>query len=188
MKRSIQATVAAFVLLVLFAAPAMAGLVDFAVGAYGGMNLPLQDDASPGTVLGGKVRVLPPIPMVGFEVWYAHFTYEDPGEVLAQGDLSLALDGEGFDLWGVDALIGGVGGGPGFKWYGIVGVNAAEFEEFGKGETTRKLGGELGLGLEVSPPLIGLGFEARGMLLFPDLSGDFDETLFVATIGVNYYF
>ncbi len=88
----------------------------------------------------------------------------------------------------MDALIGSVRGVPGFKWYGIVGVNAAEFEEFGKSETKRKLGGELGLGLEVSPPIIGLGFEGRGTILFPDLSGDFDGTLFVATIGVNYYF
>lgn len=188
MRRFIQAIVAAFALLVLLSAPAIAGLVDFAVGAYGGMNLPLQGDASSGTVLGGKVRVLPPIPMVGLEVWYAHFTYEDPGEVLAQGDLSLALDGEGFNLWGVDALIGGVGGGPGFKWYGIVGVNAAEFEEFGKDETTRKLGGEVGFALEVSPPLLGLGFEARSTLMFPDLSGDFDETLLTVTVGANYYF
>ena len=188
MRRSIHLVVTALVLLVFIACPAMAGLVDFAIGAYGGMNLPLQDDASAGTVLGAKVRVLPPIPMVGFEAWYAHFTYEDPGDVLAQGDLSLALDGEGFNLWGVDALIGGVGGAPGFKWYGVVGVNAAEFEEFGKDETTRKLGGQLGLGLEISPPIVGLGIEARGTVLFPDLSGDFDESLFVATVGLNYYF
>jgi hypothetical protein len=188
MKRSVQAAVAAFALVVLFTAPAFAGLVDFAIGAYGGMNMPLTGDSSAGTVLGAKVRVLPPIPLVGFEAWYAHFTYEDPGDVLAQGDLSLALDGEGFNLWGIDALVGSVRGVPGFKWYGIIGVNAAEFEEFGKDETTRKLGGELGLGLEVSPPLLGLGFEGRGSLLFPDLSGDFDETLFVATVGVNYYF
>ena len=109
-------------------------------------------------------------------------------EVMAQGDLSLALDGEGFNLWGVDVLIGGVRGVPGFKWYGIVGVNAAEFEELGRDETERKLGGELGFGLEITPPVLGLGIEGRGTMMFPDLSGDFDSTLLTVTAGVNYYF
>jgi len=187
MRRSIQALAVSAVLLVLIATPALAGLVEIAVGAYGGMNLPLDVDASAGTVIGAKVRVVPPIPMVGFELWYAHFGSEDPGN-LDDGDLSLALDAEGFDLWGIDALIGSVRGVAGFKWYGVVGVNAAEFKEFDENETTRKLGGELGLGLEVTPPFLGLGVEGRGMLLFPDLSGDFDDTLLTVTVGVNYHF
>jgi hypothetical protein len=180
--------VAVLVLLFVLTAPAFAGLVDLAIGAYGGMNLPLEGDASAGTIIGAKLRVLPPIPVVGFEAWYARFGYEDPGEVVAEGDLSLALDGDGFNLWGINALIGGVRGTPGFKWYGIVGVNAAEFEEFGKDESARKLGGELGLGLEIMPPAIGIGIEGRGTLMFPDISGDFDEQIFTATVGVNYYF
>lgn len=190
MRCSIRAAVAALGLMILLAAPAMAGLVDFAIGAYGGLHVPLQGDASTGTVIGAKLRVLPPIPMVGFEAWYAHFGTEDPGD-LDEGDLALALDADGFDLWGIDALIGGVSGAPGFKWYGIVGINSAELEEFtelGDGETIRKLGGEVGVGLEIAPPIVGLGIEARGTLLFPDLSGDFDESLFVATVGLNYYF
>jgi hypothetical protein len=188
MRRSIRVLAAALAMLVLMTAPALAGIVDFAIGAYGGMNLPLEDDASAGTVIGAKLRVLPPIPFVGFEAWYAHFGYEDPGDVTAQGDLSLALDGDGFNLWGVDALVGGVRGTPGFKWYGIVGVNAAEFEEFGKDETERKLGGEVGFGLEITPPVVGLGFEGRGTVMFPDISGDFEEKLLTVTVGVNYYF
>ena len=188
MRHQIQVVAAVCALLAFLSAPALAGLVDFAVGAYGGMNLPLEDDASAGTVIGAKLRVLPPIPIVGFEVWYAHFGYEDPGEVLAQGDLSLAVDGEGFNLWGIDALIGGVRGTPGFKWYGIVGVNAAEFEEFGEDETQRKLGGEVGFGLEITPPMIGIGIEGRGTMIFPDISGDFEDKLLTVTVGVNYYF
>ncbi len=188
MRRATQILTSALVLLAFVATPALAGLVDFAVGAYGGMNLPLDGDASAGTVIGAKIRVLPPIPLVGFEAWYAHFGYDDPGDMMAQGDLSLALDGEGFNLWGVDVLIGGVRGVPGFKWYGIVGVNAAEFEEFGKDGMERKLGGELGFGLEITPPILGLGIEGRSTLILPDLSGDFDEKLLTVTVGVNYYF
>jgi hypothetical protein len=174
----------ALLLLALWIAPALAGVVDFAIGAYGGMDLPLEEDASAGTVIGAKLRVLPPIPIIAFEAWYAHFGYEDPQA--AAEDLSLALDGDGFDLWGIDALIGGVRGTPGFKWYGVVGVNAPEFEELGKKE--RKLGGELGFGLEIVPPALGLGFEGRGAILFPDISGSFDEKLLTVTVGVNYYF
>ena len=190
MRRSIQMLAAAAVLLAFATTPALAGIVDFALGAYGGMSLPLEEGASVGTVIGAKVRVLPPIPFVGFEVWYAHFGSEDPGD-LDEGDLSLALDAEGFDLWGINALIGGVGGAPGFKWYGIAGVNAAEIKEFkeaGEDGTERKLGGELGLGLEIVPPVVGIGIEARSTVMFPDLSGDFGGTLLTVTVGVNYYF
>lgn len=188
MRRSLEHLGAAFVLFAFLALPAYAGVVDFAVGAYGGMDLPLEDGASAGTVLGAKVRVLPPIPMIGFDAWYAHFGYEDPRDVYAQGDISLALDGDGFELWGLDVLIGGVRGVPGFKWYGIVGVNAAEFEEFGKDETERRVGGQVGLGLEIVPPVLGIGIEGRGTVMFPDLSGDFDEKLLTVTVGANYYF
>jgi len=187
-RRSIQVAVVALAVLVFVAAPALAGVVDFAIGAYGGVSLPLESDASAGTVLGAKLRVLPPTPLIGFEAWYAHFGYEDPEDVLAEGDLSLAADGDGFDLVGVDVLIGSVRGVPGFKWYGVVGVNTAEFEEFGTDEKERKLGGQLGFGLEITPPVLDLGIEGRGTVMFPDLSGDLEEKLLTVTVGINYYF
>lgn len=188
MRRWATTIAAVLVALTLPTAPAAAGLVGFAVGAYGGMNLPLEDDAESGTVIGAKLRILPPIPLVGFEAWYAQFGYEDPGTVFAEGDVSLALEGDSFKLWGIDALIGSVRGTPGFKWYGIVGVNSAEFEEFGKDEKERKLGGEIGFGVEITPPVLGLGIEGRSTLMFPDISGDFDEKLLTVTVGANYYF
>jgi hypothetical protein len=187
MRRATAALVVMAVTLFI-AVPAQSQLIGFAIGAYGGMNVPLESGADAGTILGAKLRMLPPIPLVGFEAWYAQFGHKDPGEVLAQGDLSLALEGDSFKLWGVDALIGSVRGVPGFKWYGIVGVNAAEFQEFGKDEKTRKLGGEVGLGLEITPPALHLGIEGRSTLMFPDISGDYDQNLLTVTVGVNYYF
>jgi hypothetical protein len=172
----------------LVASPAFAGVVGLAVGAYGGMSLPLEDDATVGTVVGAKLRVLPPIPMIGVEAWYGYFGYEDPEEVHATGDYLLAVDGDGFGLFGLDVLIGGVRGVPGFKWYGIVGVTSAEFEEFGADEKERKLGGEVGVGLEITPPAIGLGIEGRGTIMFMDLSGDSDDKMMTLTVGINYYF
>ncbi len=187
MRHPIQVLTATLVVLAFVATPALAEFVEFALGAYGGVNVPLSSDAGVGSVIGAKVRVVPPIPMIGFEAWYAHFGSEDPGD-LDEGDLSLALDAEGFNMWGADVLIGSVRGIAGFKWYGVVGVNSAEFEEFGGDGTESRFGGNLGLGVEVSLPLVNLGVEGRGMLLFPDLSGDFSERLLTLTVGVNYHF
>ena len=99
MRHPIQVLTAALLLLAFIAAPAAAGLFEFAVGVYGGANLPFERDTSAETVIGAKVRVVPPIPFVGFEAWYAHFGYEDPVEVVTQGgDLSPVLDGDGFKI------------------------------------------------------------------------------------------
>jgi hypothetical protein len=187
MRRLMAVLLAAVAVLITAAQPASAGLIGFAVGAYGGMNTPLDEGGSTGSVVGAKLRVMPPIPLVGIEGWYARFGHDAPGDIIAAGDYSLAIEGDGFNLWGIDALIGAVGG-PGLKLYGVVGINAAEFEEFGKGEKTRKLGGEVGAALELVPPALGFGFEVRSTLMFPDISGDFDEKLLTATVGVNYYF
>jgi hypothetical protein len=177
-------------LLLVAATPSAAGLVDFAVGAYGGANVQLQGDNSAGSVVGAKVRILPPVPIIGVEAWYSHFTYKNPDEIAQSGDLSLALDGEGFDLYGADVLIGGVRGVPGFKWYGIVGVSAPKFEEIVDNvkKDTRKLGGQVGVGLEIVVPAVGLGVEGRAELMFLDLSGDTDDKMALFTLGANYYF
>lgn len=193
MRRCFAAGTLAGMLLLLTISAASAGLVDLAIGAYGGMDIPLETDASAGTVVGAKLRVLTPLPLIGVEAWYSRFGYEDPGDVAESGDLSLALDGDGFDLYGADLLIGSVRGVPGFKWYGIVGVSAPEFEELldeatDDTESKRKLGGQLGLGLEITPPALSLGIEGRASVMFLDLSGDVDEKLAIFTVGLNYYF
>jgi hypothetical protein len=187
MRRHMTLMAVTAVLVTLIALPSSAGLIGLAVGAYGGMNTSLKEDGSNGSVLGAKVRVLTPIPIIGVEGWYARFGYDGPGEAVAAGDFSLAADGDGFNLWGIDALVGAVGN-PGLRFYGVVGVNAAEFEEFGKDERTRKLGGELGAAMEFTPPVLGLGVEVRGSVMFPDISGDYDENFLTATVGLNYYF
>jgi hypothetical protein len=190
MRRHSVAGAVAVAVLLLIASQAGAALVDFAIGAYGGAHVPLENDSSAGTVIGAKVRVLPPIPIVGFEAWYSHFTFQDPGSVMDSGDLSLALNGDGYDLYGVDVLIGGVRGVPGFKWYGTVGISAPEFEKVVDEvkDSTRKLGGQVGLGLEIVPPAIGLGIEARATLMFLDLSGEVNDKMAIFTLGANYYF
>ncbi len=167
--------------------PAHAGLVDLAIGVHGGIHVPIDADGQTGTVLGVKLRVLPPIPMIGFEGYYNRIGQEDAEEMWAQGDVNLSLDGASFNVFGVNALIGGVRGIPGFKWYGIVGINFTEFAEGESGEGYRT-GGEIGVGLEVLPPVIGLGFEARGTLVALSWGAEPEPKFATVTIGVNYYF
>jgi hypothetical protein len=173
--------------LAVLAAPATAGLVDLAVGVSGGIHAPIDEDGPTGTVLGVKLRVLTPVPMIGVEGYYNRIGQEDAEKMWAQGDLHLSLDGDSFDVLGVDVLIGGVRGIPGFKWYGIVGVNFTKFADWNADESYRT-GGEIGLGLEIVPPVLGFGFEARGTLVALNW-GDAPEPKYATvTVGVNYYF
>ena len=175
------------VILAVHAGPAAAGLVDLAIGVHGGIHVPIDADGQTGTVLGVKLRVLPPIPMIGVEGYYNRIGQEDAEEMWAQGDVNLSLDGDSFNVFGVNALIGGVRGIPGFRWYGIVGLNFTEFAEWESGEGYRT-GGEIGVGLEVLPPVIGLGFEARGTLVALSWGAEPEPKFATVTIGVNYYF
>jgi len=175
------------VVLAAHAGPAEAGLIELAVGVHGGIDMPIDADGPNGTVLGVKLRVLTPLPMIGVEGYYNRIGQGDAEEVWAQGDLGLALDGDSFDVFGVDALIGGVRGIPGFKWYGIVGVNFTQFADWESNEEYRT-GGEIGVGLEVVPPMFGFGFEARGTLVALNWGGDPEPKFATVTVGVNYYF
>ena len=163
-----------------------AGIFEVAVGVYGGASFPMEGDAGAGTVLGAKLRVLPPIPMVGAEAYYQRVGQEDADDVWNDGDVSVDFSGDGFDVFGADILIGGVRGVPGFKWYGIAGVNFVEFSEDGSGE--RRMGGELGVGLEIVPPAIGLSIEGRAMVAFIGLGEEPDPKVATVTLGLNYYF
>jgi hypothetical protein len=172
---------------VLAAGSAGAGIVDLAVGVHGGIHVPIDEDGPTGTVLGVKLRVLTPIPMIGFEGYYNRIGQEDAADMWAQGDLDLNLDGDSFGVFGADVLIGGVRGIPGFKWYGIVGINFTEFADWESNEEFRA-GGQIGVGLEIVPPMFGFGFEARGTLVALNWGDDPEPKFATVTVGVNYYF
>lgn len=186
MRTSMTTGLAVLVVAAALCPAASGGVVDVAVGVYGGANFPVEGDAGAGTVLGVKLRVLPPIPMVGAEAYYQRVGQDDAEDVWNEGDVSIDFDGDGFDVFGADLLIGGVRGLPGFKWYGIAGVNFVEFSDDGSGEY--RMGGELGVGLEIVPPAIGLSVEGRAMVAFLGLGEEPDPKMATITVGVNYYF
>lgn len=167
--------------------PSSAGLIDIGIGVYGGVSFPVEDGASAGTAIGAKVRVLPPIPMIGVEAYYTRIGQGDARDAFAEGDLNVAFDGDTYDIVGVDVLVGAVRGVPGFRWYGVAGVNFVGFEEAGSDEET-KIGGELGLGLEVDPPVLPLGIEVRATVAVLNWEEGMDRKLATVTAGLNYYF
>jgi hypothetical protein len=186
MGRSLVSTAAACAVALGLATAASGGIVDVAVGVYGGAYFPTEGDASAGTVLGAKLRVLPPIPMLGVDAYYQRIVQKDAVDVWNEGDVGVGLEGEGLDVFGADLLIGGVRGMPGFKWYGIAGVNFVEFSDAGSKEY--RMGGQAGIGLEVVPPFIGLSVEGRATVVVLGLGQDPDPKMATVSVGVNYYF
>ncbi len=187
MRFSALAILVVGVLLTAMAAPAAAGIVGLGVGVYGGVNFPLEGGGDAGSVIGAKIRVLPPIPMVGVEAYYSRIGQEDADDVWGDGGVSIDFDGEGFDVFGADLLIGSVRGVAGFKWYGIAGVNFVEFSDGDSGSEFR-MGGELGLGVELAPPVIGLSVEARATAMILGWGDTPDPKMSTVTVGLNYYF
>lgn len=186
MRNRLTTVAAACALVASLAATATAGIVDIAVGVYGGAYIPAEGDGSAGTVLGAKLRVLPPIPMLGVDAYYQRIVQKEAADVWNEGDVSVSLDDDGLDVFGADLLIGGVRGIPGFKWYGIAGVNFVEFSEGGSAEY--RMGGQVGVGLEVVPPIIGLSVEGRAAIVVLGLGDDPDPKMATVSVGVNYYF
>ena len=193
MKNRLAVTLAACGLTLGLASTAAGGLVDIGVGVYGGAYSCLQtedrvseDAQTGGSVVGAKLRVLPPIPMIGADVYYKRILNDDAEDVWNDGDVSVDFDGDGFDVFGVDLLIGGVGGAPGFKWYGLAGVNFVEFS--GSGLSERRVGWDAGLGLEVMLPVVGLSAEVCGVVSVFDAGDHSGTKVAAATAGVNYYF
>ena len=186
MRNRLAVGAAACAIVVGLAATASGGIVDVAVGVYGGAYIPMEGDGTTGTVLGAKLRVLAPIPMIGVDAYYQRIMQKEAADVWNEGDVSVSLDGDGLDVFGADLLIGGVRGVPGFKWYGIAGVNFVEFSEGGSAEY--RMGGQVGVGLEVVPPIIGLSVEGRAAIVVLGLGDDPDPKMATVSVGVNYYF
>ena len=172
---------------VLFAWSTVAagGLVDVAVGGYGGINVPFDPDGSPGSVIGAKLRILPAIPLVGAEVYWSRIGVGDRENAWGDGGVSIDFDGDGFSVFGADVLVDGVGGLPGFRWYGIAGVNFVDFAGDGGGF---EMGGGLGVGVEFVPPVVGFSVEVRGTLMMLGWAQETSPKLGAVTVGMNYRF
>jgi len=183
-----RAAVAALaVLAAVIAGPAAAGPLGLSVGAYGGVNLAPIDDPEAGALLGAKVRLTPPLGFLAFEASYTRVSHEDAEDVWSHGDVDVVLNGDGFDLYAVDVLLGSPGGPGPLRWFLVAGVNVKELSDLEGGEDLRP-GADVGTGLEIAMPPTGLSLEARGALVWLDWSEPEDLEFLSLTAGLNYSF
>ena len=179
-------TIVLLLLLCMIAAPAAhAGLISLGVGVYGGMSMPVELDANVGSIVGARVKVLTPIPSLGVEAYYASVRNESVEDLWEEQDLGIVFDGNSYNSYGVNVLFGGLTA-PGFRAFGVAGVNFVNFEE--GSEEVLKYGGELGVGVEIVPPMIGLGIEGRASVMILGWDEGPDRKLATLSVGVNYYF
>jgi hypothetical protein len=164
-----------------------AGLVDVSIGVHAGAALPMESDASTGSIVGLRLRVTPGIAIVAGEVSYSRVFQDDLETAWHDGEIGLAVDDGAFGVTSVDVLFGNVGGAAGLKWYGIVGANAVDYE-IGDDESEIRWGGEFGAGVEFEVPALGVSVEARGMVMVLAWEEGTDRRLSTLTAGVWYTF
>jgi hypothetical protein len=167
MSRSALLTLGVVALLAFAAAPAPA-VLGIGVGIYGGRAAPWDDGDPSASLWGFKARLATPLPLIALEGYRSTFDQDDVE----------------FDGFGLDVLVGRVGRDTSLKYYGVAGLNWIE-SPGPAGSSDRSLGWELGAGVEVVPPVVSLGIEARGNLLYVGASGD---KLWTGTLGLNYHF
>jgi hypothetical protein len=171
------------VLLVLMMASTAWAVKDISIGAFGGLNIPIvQDDAASGSGFGGKAK-FSPIPMLAGAIYFESRTFGDP-ELEVQG-MTLSTDGGNVTSFGVEALIGNTGGGPGPHFYWTFGLSSYKWSRDGQDDLS-EVGYHLGPGFEfVLPAKIGLEGRAKFEIVPTDGGGSRKNVL--VFIGLNYH-
>ncbi len=169
--------------ILLLASVCQAQGISLGLGAFAGINIPVvQDDQGGGSVFGFKARINTPV----FFVLEPNFTYSKWGEPDAVDGVDLGVDGSKITSFGIDATLGGVGGGKGLKPFAVVGAAIYKITNDDTDYDESKLGVSAGVGV-----LLGImpnfDIDVRGkMFVAPQEEGS--KKGIMATAGVNYYF
>lgn len=171
-------------LLLLLVAGNASAITDLSLGIYGGLNYPLaQDDAKSGSGFGVRAKVSP-IPLIAGALFYETRSFGDP-EITVFDQTSTA-DGGKVSVFGVEAMLGNVGGGMGPHFYFMAGLGNYKWTRDGM-ESLSKVAYHLGPGLEiVVPPSIGI--EARIKLEIVPTGGGGSRKNAAGFLGLNYHF
>jgi hypothetical protein len=167
--------------------PAAAGPLGLSIGAYGGVNFSPIDNPDAGALLGAKVRLTPPLGFLAVEAYYSRISNEDAEDAWNHGDVDVVMNGDGFDLYGADVLLGSPGGPGPLRWFLVAGINVKELSDL-DGEGTFRPGADVGTGVELAIPVTGLSVEARAALVWLDWSAPGDLEFLSVTAGLNYSF
>lgn len=175
-------------LLLMFLFLAMTGsawaLTDISVGVFGGLNTPIvQDDAKLGNGFGLKAKISPS-PMIGGALFFESRSFGDP-ELTIQG-VTMSSDGGKVTAFGVEALIGATGGGPGPHFYWTLGLSSYKWTRDGH-EDVSEIAYHLGPGLEIVFPAK-IGVEGRAKLEIVPTDGGGSRKNILIFVGANYHF
>jgi len=178
-------------LMVLLSATAMANPMQYGVGFFGGLNLPIvQDDQGSGTAFGFK-GILKPAPFVEIEPNVTFGKFGDPGTVSAKGadedvDIDMGLVGSKINSFGVDFLLGTLPSGPLFRFYVHLGFASFSIKNDDTDYDNSKFGmsGGLGLGFGLNEK-VSLDFRSK-LVVAPQEDGS-KKALYILG-GLNYFF
>ena len=167
----------------LVAAPlTQAGPIKLGVGAYGGLNFPIiMDDQASGSVFGFHARV----PLASFvviepNVMFGKWGQADPVEGI------VLPDGSKLSSFGVDLVLGGAPGLPGFKPYFFGGIGTGKVKNDETGFDYSGVSYSVGLGFLVAFKKIDVDVRARAWIAAQENGGA--KKAIMPTIGFHYYF
>jgi hypothetical protein len=170
-------------MLVLILSAAAWAQKDVSVGAFGGLNIPIvQEDVGGGSDFGVKAK-FSPIPILAGAAFFEARTFGDASFTL--GSTEYTTPGGNVTSFGVEALIGNTGGGPGPHFYWMFGISSYKWTR-DNWEDVSKVGYHLGPGVEVVFPA-NIGLEFRGYFEIVPTEGDGSRKNAILLVGANYH-
>lgn len=162
----------AILILCMASAPGFAlSVADLAVGAYGGMVIPVvNDEAELGPLFGIQAR-LSFYQFLAIGAHYQNANYGDPEQTFFEGtpqQFTGAKDGGSVNTFSGDLYLGRVGG-QGFNFYLVGSIGSFSWSR-DAGDVTKALYAG-GLGFEIILPF-SIGLEGRGMFEVAPYGGD----------------
>jgi uncharacterized spore protein YtfJ len=163
-----------------------ASAAGFAVGGYGGYNIPiLQDDAGGGALYGAKAKIGP----LSFLVLEPSITWIQVGDKdQSEEDLDFTQKGGEIMTYGLNLNIGGfpIAPGPSFYVTGGVGSYTLKPDVEYKEEETR-FGYNAGLGIAVKPAAL-FDIDVSGRFIVIPLEDGGSRKSVGIFAGLNFYF
>jgi len=151
-------------------------------GAFVGMNMPVgMEDVTMSMMYGFKARVILK-PAIGIEPHFIIAKYGD-GEAEVYGEI-MTRDGGKITSFGVDFVLGGIGGDPGFSAYGILGLGSAKWVRSGLPDLS-KMNWRAGFGMEYGFTEM-ISLDVRSVAQIITNEGGTYKNLGV-TAGLNFY-
>ena len=182
-------TSALVALIVLLTATAAGAVVDFSIGAFGGMEIPVVNDAiQSGPLYGiqGKAAITPFFALGAF---YRGASYGDVDGTFFEGtpdEFTSSIPGGDGKSFGADVYFGRISGMPGanFYLYGSIGNYKWTRDNI---DDVSEVAFGAGLGAEVVLPFK-LGIEGRGIFQIARTENDGSLKSFLWFVGANYHF